>query len=81
MFLFLLEAIALTGLIGVFPPLRGMLGVTAVFVVALAVYGVMVVRMTSRVTATEVPAADRVVVMPERPLEVVEVPEAVASTR
>jgi hypothetical protein len=80
-FLFLLEAIALTGLIGVFPPLRGMLGVTAVFVLFLAVYGFMVVWMRSRVPLTKVPTADRVVVIPERPLAVVDVPEAVASSQ
>jgi hypothetical protein len=80
-FLFLLEAIALTGLIGVFPPLRGMLVVTAVLILFMAIYGLMVMRMTFRAPAPDVPAADRVVVIPERPLAVVDEPEAVASSR
>lgn len=42
-FVFLLEAIGLTGLIGLFPPLRGMLAVTAVFGVLLLAYTGLVV--------------------------------------
>jgi hypothetical protein len=42
-YLFLLEVIGVTGLIGMFPPLRGMLVVTAFFAVLLAAYTVMVV--------------------------------------
>ncbi len=80
-FLFLLEAIALTGLIGVFPPLRGMLAVTAVLTLFMAVYAFMVISMTSRVPTTDVPAVDRVVVLPERPLAVEDEPAAVASSR
>jgi asparagine N-glycosylation enzyme membrane subunit Stt3 len=45
-FVFLLEAIGLTGLIGVFPPLRGMLVVTALFALLLLVYAAMVLTMT-----------------------------------
>ena len=70
-FVFLLEAIGLTGLIGLFPPLRGMLVVTAVFGVMLLAYAALVVHM-KRVSAPakaegEQPAASRrnVVVLPE----------------
>jgi hypothetical protein len=69
-FVFLLEAIGLTGLIGLFPPLRGMLVVTAVFGVILLAYAALVVQM-KRVSAParegEQPAAARrnVVVLPE----------------
>lgn len=42
-FLFLLELIGITGLIGLFPPLRGMLAVTAFFVLLLASYAGLVV--------------------------------------
>ena len=46
-YLLLIEAIALTGLIGVFPPLRGMLFVTGFFVLVLAAYTGLVVWFTS----------------------------------
>jgi hypothetical protein len=50
-FVFLLEAIGLTGLIGVFPPLRGMLVVTALFALLMLVYTAMVLKMTRGVPA------------------------------
>lgn len=49
-FVFLLEAIGLTGLIGLFPPLRGMLVVTAIFGVMLLAYMALVLQM-KRVSA------------------------------
>jgi hypothetical protein len=72
-YLFLLEAIGLTGLIGLFPPLRGMLVVTAIFGVILLAYTALAFSMT-RGTATAVAAAPadaqapplrNVVVLPE----------------
>jgi hypothetical protein len=69
-YLFLLEAIGLTGLIGVFPPLRGMLVITAIFGVILLAYTALAFSMT-RGNASAAPA-DRespplrnVVVLPE----------------
>jgi hypothetical protein len=72
-YLFLLEAIGLTGLIGFFPPLRGMLVVTAIFGVMLLTYTAMAFSMT-RGTSTakvvaptdaEAPSLHNVVVLPE----------------
>ncbi|MGH2709728.1 MAG: hypothetical protein ACRDH9_00785 [Actinomycetota bacterium] len=71
-FVFLLEAIGLTGLIGLFPPLRGMLVITAIFGAMLLAYTVMVIQVTrgSKATApqTEEEAETqrrKVVVLPE----------------
>jgi hypothetical protein len=71
-FVFLLEAIGLTGLIGIFPPLRGMLVVTGMFVMMLVAYAALVVFMKRAGTpvgaqAAEEPTAPRrnVVVLPE----------------
>ena len=44
-FVFLLEAIGLTGLMGLFPPLRGMLVITAIFGAMLLAYAVLVLQM------------------------------------
>ena len=71
-FVFLLEAIGLTGLIGLFPPLRGMLAITAIFAAMLLVYTVMVIQVT-RGSKAAAPVADeqdetqrrKVVVLPE----------------
>jgi hypothetical protein len=70
-YVFLLEAIGLTGLIGLFPPLRGMLVITAMFGALLLAYAVMVFRMT-RGGAARAQAEDgavrpprNVVVLPE----------------
>jgi hypothetical protein len=65
-FLFLLEVIGVTGLIGMFPPLRGMLVVTAVLAVFLAAYAGMVVWMTrKRPAGVEAsPETDRVFLLP-----------------
>lgn len=70
-FVFLLEAIGLTGLIGFFPPLRGMLVVTAVFGAMLLAYAALVLQMKraaapARAESHE-PSAPRrnVVVLPE----------------
>lgn len=71
-YLFLLEAIGLTGLIGFFPPLRGMLVITAIFGVVLLAYTGMAFAMT-RGAATvkaapadaEAPSLNNVVVLPE----------------
>jgi hypothetical protein len=71
-YVFLLEAIGLTGLIGLFPPLRGMLVITAIFGALLLAYAVMVFRMTrggaARAQAAEngaVRSPRNVVVLPE----------------
>ena len=71
-YVFLLEAAGLTGLIGLFPPLRGMLVVTGIFVGLLAVYTVLVLqyaagrsrRAAQPVEATAVPVA-KVIRIPE----------------
>ena len=67
-FLFLFEVIGLTGLMGMFPPVRGMLLVTGVLGVLLVAYTVLVIRVTR--SAPVPPAAARaatgeVVVLPE----------------
>jgi hypothetical protein len=72
-YLFLLEAIGLTGLIGLFPPLRGMLVITAIFGVMLLAYTAMAFSMTRGATTAKpaVPAdaqvapLHNVVVLPE----------------
>jgi hypothetical protein len=66
-FLFLLEVIGLTGLIGLFPPLRGMLLVTGVFVLLLGAYAAMAIQVTRGGLTRPVPASvgDIVVVLPE----------------
>jgi hypothetical protein len=56
-YVFLLEAAGLTGLIGLFPPLRGMLVVTGIFVGLLAAYTVLVLQYTvSRARRPALPA-------------------------
>lgn len=45
-YVFLLEAIGLTGLIGLFPPLRGMLAVSSLLVVLLVAYTALVIQAT-----------------------------------
>jgi hypothetical protein len=69
-YVFLLEAIGLTGLIGLFPPLRGMLVITAMFGALLLAYTFLAFRMTHGASAPA--AADQaaqparnVVVLPE----------------
>jgi hypothetical protein len=68
-YVFLLEAIGLTGLIGVFPPLRGMLVITAVFALLLVSYTFLALRMTrgapAAATAATAEPARNVVVLPE----------------
>lgn len=69
-YLFLLEAIGLTGLIGFFPPLRGMLVITAIFAFILLAYTALAFSMT-RGKAAAAPADPEteplrnVVVLPE----------------
>jgi hypothetical protein len=63
-YLLLLEAIGVTGLIGIFPPLRGMLVVTGILAVLLVVYTAMVLRYAAVGPASA--STDRVVVIPER---------------
>jgi hypothetical protein len=66
-FLFLLEVIGVTGLIGMFPPLRGMLAVTGFFVLLLAAYAVLVVwagRTQPAPREAPVAAPDVVLVLP-----------------
>lgn len=64
--LVLLEAIGLTGLIGLFPPLRGMLLVTAILGGLLFVYMVLVLRFTrGRHVAGSPDVTGRIVVLPE----------------
>ncbi|HEV3475456.1 MAG TPA: hypothetical protein VG602_08830 [Actinomycetota bacterium] len=62
-YLFLFEAIGVTGLIGLFPPLRGMLVVTGILTVLLVAYTAMVLRYAAVAPAS--PSKDRVVVIPE----------------
>jgi hypothetical protein len=69
-YLFLLELIGLTGLIGMFPPLRGMLVVTGLFVALLLTYTGLVIRSTRRPAAPQ-PRA------PRWPDVVITLPEAV----
>ena len=75
-YLFLLEAIGLTGVIGIFPPLRGMLFVTGFFLLVLGVYTALVVWFTSSgrtavptlrpvPAPATAPAPGRVVTLPE----------------
>lgn len=72
-YVFLLEAIGLTGLIGLFPPLRGMLVITAIFGALLLAYTFLALRMTHRAPAPaaangfagEAGQPARVVVLPE----------------
>ena len=73
-YLFLLEAIGLTGLIGFFPPLRGMLVVTAIFGLMLLAYTAMAFSMTRGAPATAKPAAPVDAEAP-RPTNVVVLPE------
>jgi hypothetical protein len=68
-YLFLLELIGLTGLIGMFPPLRGMLVVTGFFVALLGAYTFLVVWSSRR------PASARSGVV-EEPTIVLSLPEA-----
>ena len=72
MYVFLLEAIGLTGLMGLFPPLRGMLVITAIFGAMLLAYTFLVLQMKragapATAADSEEPAAPRrnVVVLPE----------------
>jgi len=67
-FLFLLEVIGLTGLMGMFPLLRGMLLVTGVVGVLLVAYTVLVIRVTRSAPAPPVAAraaTGEVVVLPQ----------------
>jgi hypothetical protein len=68
-YVFLLEAIGLTGLIGLFPPLRGMLVVTGFVGTLLVVYTALVIQATRsaspRPAATIEATPDVVVVLPE----------------
>ena len=69
-YLFLLEALGLTGLIGSFPPLRGMLVITAGFAFMLLAYAAMAFSMTrgkdvSAPADPETPPLRNVVVLPE----------------
>jgi hypothetical protein len=69
-YLFLLELIGLTGLIGSFPPLRGMLVVTGLFVALLLFYTGLVIWSTRRPAQLEPRTA-------RRPDVVITLPEAV----
>jgi hypothetical protein len=68
-YVFLLEAIGLTGLMGLFPPLRGMLVVSGFLVALLVAYTALVIRATraAPVRRDARPAApgEVVVVLPE----------------
>jgi hypothetical protein len=68
-YVFLLEAIGLTGLMGLFPPLRGMLVVSGFLAALLLAYTVLVIQATraapSRPAAAPVSPGDVVVVLPE----------------
>lgn len=68
-YVFLLEAIGLTGLMGLFPPLRGMLVISGFLVALLVAYTAMVVQATRtapvRREAHPVTPGDVVVVLPQ----------------
>jgi hypothetical protein len=68
-YVFLLEAIGLTGLMGLFPPLRGMLVVSGFLVALLVAYTAMVIRATRaapiRRDARPAAPGDVVAVLPE----------------
>ncbi|MGH2676351.1 MAG: hypothetical protein ACRDH1_13170 [Actinomycetota bacterium] len=68
-YVFLLEAIGLTGLMGLFPPLRGMLLVTGFLVALMAAYTLLVIRVSrfgpARPTAERQAPGQVVVVLPE----------------
>jgi hypothetical protein len=69
-FVFLLEVIGLTGLIGMFPPLRGMLWVTGFFLLLLGVYTFLALQVAGSSSAAR-PAP----VQAELPRNVVRLPE------
>lgn len=68
-YVFLLEAIGLTGLMGLFPPLRGMLMVSGFLVALLVAYTALVIQATRaapvRREARPASPGDAVVVLPE----------------
>lgn len=68
-YVFLLEAIGLTGLIGLFPPLRGMLAVAGALAALLVAYTALVIRTTraapGRLVAASASGQDVVAVLPE----------------
>jgi hypothetical protein len=66
-YLLLLEAIGLTGLIGLFPPLRGMLVLTGVLLLLLGAYTALVLRLTVRGRPVELPEPTRSDVVPVLP--------------
>jgi hypothetical protein len=65
---FMVEAIGLTGLIGLFPPLRGMLLVTGGLAFLLLVYLGMIVMMVRLGIGVPAPEPDEVLVIPEAEL-------------
>jgi hypothetical protein len=73
---FLVEAIGLTGLIGMFPPLRGMLLVTGALASLLLAYLVMIVMMVRLGVGVPAPQPDEVVAIPEVMLPIQEAVEA-----
>ena len=72
-YVFLLEVIGVTGLIGMFPPLRGMLFVTGIFVGLLALYTVLVMQVSNGKSLVR---ADAAPTEPEQlPRNVIRIPE------
>jgi hypothetical protein len=71
-FVFLLEVIGLTGLIGMFPPLRGMLWVTGFFLVLLGVYTLLALQVAGTPSAASAPS---VPAQADLPRNVVRLPE------
>jgi hypothetical protein len=65
---FLFEAIGLTGLIGLFPPLRGMMLATGVLAFLLLVYLALIVMMVRLGFRVPAPASNEVVIVPEADL-------------
>jgi hypothetical protein len=65
---FLAEAIGLTGLIGLFPPLRGMLLITAALGLLLIAYLGLIVLMVRLGIGVPASAPDQVIVIPEAEL-------------
>jgi hypothetical protein len=70
-YVFLLEVIGVTGLIGMFPPLRGMLWITGIFLALLGVYTLLVMQVSNgrSLVRAEVATSE------PRPQNVVRIPE------
>lgn len=68
-FTLLLEGIGLTGLIGLFPPLRDMWMVTGILIVLLVAYVWLLLQLRARETVPAAAPAPRRVTLPPPPIE------------